>query len=273
MLRGLARHRTGVAGLVLLVVIGLGGAAAPLLSPTPPTEQVLAEGLAGPTAAHPFGQDRLGRDVMSRVLYGARISMLVAVIVVGVSALIGLAVGGIAGYAGGLLDEAVMRVIDILQAFPGILLAIALASILGPSLQHVIVALTVIWWVGFARLTRGQVLLAREMEFVAAARALGMSRGRLLARHLIPNILAPITVEASFGMAAAIMAEASLSFLGLGVEPPTPSWGAMLNEARQYLVVAPHLVLFPGLTIMATVLAFNFVGDALRDILDPRSRP
>jgi peptide/nickel transport system permease protein len=257
-------------GMLLVVGVLLCGVLAPVLTSYPPTEQILAEGLEGPSLAHPFGQDRLGRDLLSRTLYGARISFWVATIAVSVSVSIGLAVGAAAGHFGGWMDEVLMRLVDVLQAFPGILLAIAFAAILGPSITNVVIALSLIGWVGYARLTRGQILVVREMDFVAAARALGGNDVQVVLRHLLPNILGPVVVEASFGFAAAIVAEASLSFLGLGAQPPTPSWGAMLNEARQYLLVAPHLTIFPGLAIVAAVLGFNFLGDGLRDIWDPR---
>ena len=257
---------------LLLALLAWLALLAPLLAPAPPTQQVLQEGLQGPSLAHPFGQDRLGRDVLSRILFGGRVSLTVAVLAVGISLTVGVLIGAAAGACGGWVDEGAMRAVDILQAFPGILLAIALAAILGPSLTNVILALSAIGWVGYARLARGQVLVVREAEFVAAATALGAGPGRLLFRHLLPNILGPITVEATFGLAGAVVAEASLSFLGLGAQPPTPSWGAMLNEGRQYLLVAPHLTLFPGLWVSATVLAFNFLGDGLRDLLDPRRR-
>lgn len=266
-----ARQHPGIV-LGLAVVAALVGSAAlaPLVSPYSPTEQALREGLRGPSAAHVFGQDRLGRDVLSRVLHGARISLWVGTLAVGISVALGLVVGSLAGALGGLVDDAVMRLIDILQAFPGILLAIAFAAVLGPSLLNVVLALSLIGWVGYARLVRGQILVVRELDFVHAAAALGAGRGRIILRHLLPNILAPVIVEASFGMAGAIVGEASLSFLGLGTQPPTPSWGTMLNEARHYLLVAPHLVVFPGLAIMIVVLGLNFLGDGLRDLLDPR---
>ncbi len=257
-------------GLLLVVSVMLCAVLAPVLAPQSPTEQVLAEGLKGPSPAHPFGQDRLGRDLLSRTLYGARVSFWVATVAVSISLGIGLLIGAIAGYFGGWTDELLMRLVDVLQAFPGILLAIAFAAILGPSITNVVVALSLIGWVGYARLARGQILVVREMEFVAAARALGGRDMRVIVRHLLPNIIGPILVEASFGFAAMMIAEASLSFIGLGAQPPTPSWGAMLNEARQYLLVAPHLTIFPGLAIVATVMGFNFLGDGLRDIWDPR---
>ncbi|MFQ5881643.1 MAG: ABC transporter permease [Candidatus Methylomirabilales bacterium] len=259
-------------GIVLVAAVMVAALLAPVLAPRSPTEQVLADGLKGPSFAHPFGQDRLGRDLLSRTLHGARISFWVATVAVSISLGIGLFVGAAAGYLGGMVDELLMRLVDILQAFPGILLAIAFAAIMGPSITNVVVALSLIGWVGYARLTRGQILVVREMEFVAAARALGGSGMRLILRHLLPNILGPILVEASFGFASVIVAEASLSFLGLGAQPPTPSWGAMLNEARQYLLVAPHMTFFPGLAIVVAVMGFNFLGDGLRDLLDPRSQ-
>jgi peptide/nickel transport system permease protein len=203
------------------------------------------------------------------VLVGARISLLVGLVVVGVSATIGIALGSIAGYVGGRVDEAISRIIDILLAFPGLLLAIALVAVLGPSLTNVVLALSVIGWVGYARLVRGQVLRTRELEFVHAAKALGASTPRILVRHVIPTTLPAVTVQATLGMGAAVLAEAALSFLGLGVQPPTPSWGTMLNYGRGHLLDAPHLTIFPGLAIAMLVLGFNFLGDGLRDALDP----
>ena len=259
-------------GLLLVAGVMLCALLAPIIAPDSPREQVLAEGLHGPSLSHPFGQDRLGRDVLSRTIYGAQISFWVATVAVGISLGIGLLIGAAAGYFGGLTDELLMRLVDILQAFPGILLAIAFAAILGPSITNVVIALSLIGWVGYARLVRGQILVVREMEFVVAARALGGRDLRVIFRHLLPNIIGPILVEASFGFAAAVIAEASLSFLGLGVQPPTASWGTMLNEARQYLLVAPHLTLFPGLAVVVTVMGFNFLGDGVRDLWDPKSQ-
>jgi peptide/nickel transport system permease protein len=228
--------------------------------------------LAGPTGVHWFGLDELGRDIFTRVLYGSRISLLVGIVVVGVSATVGIAMGAIAGYFGGRVDEAISRVIDVLLAFPGLLLAIALVAVLGPSLTNVVLALTLIGWVGYARLVRGQVLRARELEFVQAARAIGASTSRILLRHVIPTTLPAVTVQATLGMGAAILNEASLSFLGLGVQPPTPSWGTMLNYGRGHLLDAPHLTIFPGVAIALLVLGFNFLGDGLRDALDPAAK-
>jgi peptide/nickel transport system permease protein len=236
-----------------------------------PTTQNLSEDLRPPRAAHLFGQDKLGRDVLSRVVYGARVSLLVGVMVAGISACIGLAVGALAGYAGGRTDELIMGVIDVLLAFPGILLAIALSAVLGPSLRNVLLALCVIGWTGYARLVRAEVQAWRTREFVSAAVALGVTPLRIVRLHIVPHLLTPLLVQATFGMAGAIVAEASLSFLGLGVQPPTPSWGAMVNEGRSFLLVAPHVALFPGLAIMLTVFGLHFLGDGLRDVLDVRA--
>jgi peptide/nickel transport system permease protein len=243
-------------------------ALAPLIAPWPPLEQNLYEGLNAPGFAHPFGQDRLGRDILTRILYGARVSLFVGFTVVTISTVVGSIVGAVAGYYGGRIDNLIMRVTDVFLAFPGILLAIAVMAALGPSLTNVVIALCLMGWTGFARLARGQVLSMREREFVQAARAVGADDRRIILRHILPNILAPLTVEATFGVASAIIAEASLSFLGLGVQPPTPSWGAMLSEGRQFLLVAPHLTTFPGLAIMAAVMGVNFLGDGLRDWMD-----
>jgi peptide/nickel transport system permease protein len=253
---------------VLAVVAALVG---PALVPHDPSAQELALRLEGPSTSHPFGLDELGRDILARVLAGARISLLVGLVVVGVSATLGVALGAVAGYFGGYIDEAIGRIIDVLLAFPGLLLAIALVAVLGPSLQNVILALALIGWVGYARLVRGQVLRARELEYVQAARALGASTPRILLRHVIPSTLPAVSVQATLGMGGAILSEAALSFLGLGVQPPTPSWGTMLSYGKAHLLDAPHLTIFPGVAIAVLVLGFNFLGDGLRDALDPAS--
>ena len=260
-----------VGGGIVLVAV-LAAVLGPWLTPFDPSTQELALRLEGPSGVHWFGLDELGRDIFARVLSGARISLLVGLVVVGVSATIGIAMGSVAGYLGGRIDEAISRLIDILLAFPGLLLAIALVAVLGPSLTNVVLALSLIGWVGYARLVRGQVLRARELEFVQAARALGATTSRILARHVIPTTLPAVTVQATLGMGGAILAEAALSFLGLGVQPPTPSWGTMLNYGRGHLLDAPHLTIFPGLAIAVLVLGFNFLGDGLRDTLDPATQ-
>jgi peptide/nickel transport system permease protein len=259
---------TGAALVGLLLLLALLG---PAVAPNSPVHQRLDEGLRGPSWAHPLGQDRLGRDELSRLLAGARLSLGVGVSVVGVSLGIGLLVGGVAGLLGGWIDELLMRVTDMLLAFPGLLLAIAFTAVLGPGLDHVILALCLMGWVSYARLTRGQLLSLREQEYVTAARSIGVGWTRLLRVHLLPNLIAPLLVESSFGMAGAIVAEAGLSFLGLGVQPPTASWGSMLAEGRAFGLLAPHLTLVPGLAIMTAVLGLNLVGDGLRDRLDVRS--
>src|SRR5688572_17144987 len=244
--------------------------AGPWLVPVDPAAQLLASRLAAPTALHPFGLDELGRDILARILAGARISFFVGLVVVGVSAGVGTAVGAVAGYFGGVVDDVISRMIDTLLAFPGLLLAIAIVAVLGPSLLNVLLALTVIGWVGYARLVRGQALRAREFDYVQASRALGASPGRILWRHIVPAVIPAVVVQATLGMAGAIVGEASLSFLGLGVQPPTPSWGTMLNGGRAHLLDAPHLTIFPGLAIAVLVLGFNFLGDGLRNLVDPK---
>ena len=259
------------AGALLVVALVVVAASAAWIAPHDPTTQILAENLAPPTLAHPLGQDKLGRDILARVIYGTRVSLAVGVVTVLVSLALGATIGAVAGFAGGWVDEAIMRTVDVLLAFPGLLLAIALTGILGPSLRNVVIALCLIGWTGYARLARGEVVRLREREFVEAARALGVPEGRILLRHVTPLLATPLLVQATFGMAAAIVAEASLSFLGLGAQPPTPSWGAMLNDGRAFVLVAPHLTIFPGLAILVTVLGLNFLGDGLRDRLDVRT--
>jgi len=258
--------RAGGAIVCLTLLAALFG---PAISGVDPAFQDLPLRLEGPSAAHWFGLDELGRDILARLLAGARISLLVGAVVVGISATLGTLLGSIAGYYGGIVDDVVSRVSDILMAFPGLLLAIAVVAVLGPSLTNVVFALTLIGWVGYARVIRGQVLRVRELEYVQAARALGAAAPRILARHIVPAALPALIVQATLGMGGAILAEASLSFLGLGVQPPAPSWGTMLNYGRSHLLDAPHLTIFPGLAIAVLVLGFNFLGDGLRDSLDP----
>ena len=261
--------KVGAAIVIVAAVLAIAG---PVLSPLDPSAQNLPLRLVGPTLAHPFGLDELGRDVFARVLVGARISFLVGLVVVFVSGLLGTLLGAIAGYFGGWIDDLISRIIDTLMAFPGLLLAIALVAVLGPSLTNALVALTVIGWVGYARLVRGQVLRAREFEYVQAARALGATTSRILLRHVVPTAIPALVVQATLGMAGAVISEAALSFLGLGVQPPTPSWGTMLSGGRVHLLDAPHLTVFPGLAIALLVLGFNFLGDGLRDLTDPKQQ-
>jgi peptide/nickel transport system permease protein len=269
-LRSSGLGRWGLAMTLLLAGVGL---FAPWLAPHDPAAQDLPQRLLPPSPAYWMGADQLGRDILSRVLYGARISMLVGASVVLGSGLLGLVMGSLGGYFGGWFDRLVNVVlINAFLSFPGILLAIAFAAFLGPGLGKVVLALTITGWAGYARLARAQVLKVKEMEFVLAARSLGASAPRILLRHLLPNILQPVLIQATIGMASAILAESTLSFLGLGVLSPVPSWGAMLNDARSHLFDAPHMVVFPALGVMTAVLAFNLLGDALRDWLDPRTR-
>src|SRR3977135_2346485 len=262
--------RWGLAVTVLLVILAV---LAPWIAPRDPTAQILPDALLPPSAHHLMGTDELGRDVLSRTLYGARISLLVGISVVLGAGVVGLALGSLAGYFGGTFDRFVnIILINSFLSFPGILLAIAFAAFLGPGLDKVILALTVTGWAGYARRARAQVLKVREMEFILAARSLGASHARILLRHLLPNTLQPVLIQATIGMAGGILAESTLRLLGLGVVAPTPSWGAMLNDARNHLFDAPHLVVFPALGIMAAVLAFNLLGDALRDWLVPPPR-
>lgn len=269
----LKRSRLGRWGFALTLFLVLVALGAPLIGSRNPTAQNLPTRLEGPSAAHWMGTDELGRDVLSRVAYGARVSLGVGVSVVLGAGLIGLAVGSLAGYAGGWWDHiANIVLINAFLSFPGILLAIAFAAFLGPGIEKVIFALIITGWAGYARLARAQILQAKEFEYVLAARSLGASPARILVRHLLPNVLQPVLVQAAISMAGAILAESTLSFLGVGVLAPMPSWGAMLNDARSHLFDAPHLVLFPALAVMTAVLAFNLLGDALRDWLDPKMR-
>jgi peptide/nickel transport system permease protein len=266
------RNFAFTSGLTLTVLLVLAALAAPLLAPHDPNVQDTARRLEQPSKDHPLGLDDLGRDVLSRIVFGARVSLRVGFSVVILASLIGVTLGAISGYFGGIIDVLVMRLCDILLAFPGILLAIALVAVLGPSLNNVILALATIGWVGYARLVRGQVLKVREMEYVTAAKALGARSPRVIIRHVLPNVINPVIVMATLGLAGAILAEAALSFLGLGVQPPTPSWGAMLTSGRRYLGLANHLAIFPGAAIMLAVMGLNFLGDGLIDALDPKYR-
>ena len=266
------KNKLAFLGFVIITTLTLVALFAPWILPYDPSVQDLEGRLQGPSWDHPFGNDELGRDILSRVLLGTRISMRVGATVVLLSGIIGVLIGGFAGYVGGVIDTFVtVIVVNSLMAFPGILLAIALVAFLGPGIDRLIFALSVIGLAGYARPARGQVLKVKTLEFVEAARAIGASGPRIFFLHVLPSIVQPILVQVSIGMAAAILLEASLSFLGLGIAPPTPSWGAMLNDGRSHLFDAPHMVVFPSLALVLTVLSFNFLGDALRDWLDPKS--
>ena len=269
----LRRQPLAVIGVMLLFFFVICGLAAPWLAPYNPAAIDLLHRLQGPSLRHWAGTDELGRDTFTRLLYGARISLAVSVSVVSVSLSLGLAIGGVAGYLGGWVDTALTTfAMNTFQALPGILLAIAFAAFLGPGFSNLVLALAIGGWAGYARLVRAQVMAVREREYVDAARALGAGGLRIFFRHILPNIVQPVLVQAAIGMAGVILAEATLSFLGLGIPAPAPSWGSMLNDARMHLFDSPHLVLFPALAVAGAVLAFNFLGDALRDELDPRTR-
>ncbi len=257
-----------IAGIVVFVAIF-----APFLATHEVTAQNLELRFAAPSAQHWFGTDGLGRDVFSRVLFGARISLQVGIIVVVVSAVVGIFIGSIAGFYGGWVDRVLSGYLfNVFLAFPGLLLAIAFVAFLGAGLEKLIIALCIIGWVGYARVMRGQVLKVREYDFVQAARALGASNMRILFTHILPNAIQPLIVQSSLGMAGAVLSEATLSFLGLGIPPPAPSWGTMIEEARNFFSIYPHVLFFPGAAIALTVLAFNFLGDGLREYLDPKQR-
>jgi peptide/nickel transport system permease protein len=260
-------------GFTIVAILILAALFAPWIGHANPSAQNLAARLQPPSAQHWMGTDELGRDIFSRILFGARISLLVSICVVLGCGTIGLTLGLLAGYTGGTFDRIVnLLLINAFLSFPGVLLAIALAAFFGPGIGKVILALIFTGWAGYARLARAQVLKVKESEYILAARSLGAPSSRIMLRHLLPNILQPVLIQATIGMAGAILAEATLSFLGLGVLAPIPSWGAMLNDARSHLFDAPHMVVFPALAVMLAVLAFNLLGDAWRDWLDPRTR-
>jgi peptide/nickel transport system permease protein len=259
-------------GLVVMLVFLLAALLVPLIAPYDPLEPNILAGLKPPSVAHLFGTDKLGRDIFSRILYGARISLFVGVAVVLMSGIVGTLLGVVAGYVGGWADELLMRITDIFFAFPALILAMAIAGALGPSLQNALIAISAATWPVYARLLRGQVLALKEREFVLAARTVGVPEWQIIIRHLLPNMLAPLLVQGSFDMGGAITAVAGLSFIGFGAQPPTPEWGVMISEARTYMATAWWMGTFPALAIMLVVGSFNLLGDGLRDLLDPRLR-
>jgi peptide/nickel transport system permease protein len=268
----LRRNRSAVAGLVVVAVLVLSAVFAPWLAPYDPYRVNLDNRLQPPGGAHLLGTDELGRDILSRLLYGARVSLWVGIVTVAGAAVIGVSGGLVAGYFGGYRDAVIMRVVDVFLAFPVILLAIAIVAVRGPGLNNVLIALALVYWTAYARVARSVVLTLREEEYMWAARTLGASSPRIMVRHLLPNAAAPLVVLASLGMGTAILAEAALSFLGLGIQPPEASWGSMLNSGMQFLREASFMTTLPGLAIFVTVLGFNLLGDGLRDALDPRLR-
>jgi peptide/nickel transport system permease protein len=268
--RRLFRHRLAMAGSVIVAGLVLIALLAPVLAPHDPIAQDLGSAFQPSSREHPLGTDEFGRDILSRIIYGTRVSLLVGVVSVVIGLTIGAAAGLLSGYADGILDVAVSGVMDVLLAVPGVLLAIAIVAVLGPGLLNVMVAVGISSVPVFARLARGSVLTVKETEFIEAVRAVGGTTRRVLLRHILPNIAAPLFVMASLYMASAILTAAGLSFLGLGAQPPVPEWGAMLSRGREYLRSAPHIATYPGIAIFIAVMGFNFLGDGLRDALDPR---
>ncbi len=266
-----ARYRQALPALILLAALALAAALAPYLAPHDPLALDPAGAAAGPTWAHPLGTDHLGRDVLSRLFYGARASLGTAGAVVLLATVVGLAVGLVAGFCGGWVDEVLMRLVDVVLAFPSFILALVVAGLLGPGLGNVVLAMVLVRWAGCARVVRGLVLSLREREFVLAARCTGAGNVRIMTRHLLPNVLGPVVVLGSLDLGNVVLGLSGLSFVGLGVQLPYPEWGAMLNHARPYMQTAPMLMVCPGLAIALTVLSANLLGDAVRDLLDPQS--
>jgi len=268
----LLKNKAAIFGGALVLLIIIAGVAAPLIAPYDPIKQNLRASLLSPSSAHWFGTDVHGRDIFSRILYGAAISLRIGFLGALLGGSIGIVLGLVSGYYGGPADMLIMRLVDIQLAFPGLLLAIAIIAVIGPGLENVIIAVSIFSVPTFTRVVRGSVLSIRERDFVVAARTVGATNSRIMRLHLFPNILAPVLVLLTMRIATAILTAASLSFLGLGAQPPTPEWGAMLSDGRDYLMLAPHVATFPGLAILLAVLGFNLLGDGLRDALDPRLR-
>jgi peptide/nickel transport system permease protein len=267
----LLKDKLALIGLGIIMLVFFTGVFAPFITPHDPDEVKLEQILLPVTADYPLGTDHLGRCVLSRLIFGTRVSVSTSLLVLITIMLIGIPIGTLSGYCGGRIDNFIMRIIDVLLAFPGLILTLVIAGMLGPNLINVMIALSAVWWVGYARVVRGMVLSIKEKEYVLGARAAGTSNINILVRHIIPNVLSPVIVMATLDMGKLILAISSLSFLGLGAQPPTPEWGAMLNDGKNYMQVAPNLMLFPGIAIMVLVLAFNLLGDGLRDAFDPRS--
>lgn len=266
----LKRNHLAMVGLVIIVVMIILALLAPYISPYPYEAADFKNRYATPSAEHWFGTDELGRDIFSRLLYGSRYSLRIGLISVAISAIGGIFFGALAGYFGGAVDNIIMRLLDVLQAMPGIVLAIAISAALGPGLTNSVIALSISSIPGYARMTRASILNVRKMEYLEAATSINCSNARIIWKHVLPNALSPLIVQATMGIAGAIMGAAMLSFIGLGVQPPTPEWGAMLSAGRNYLRDHPHLCIFPGIMIMMAVLSLNMLGDGLRDALDPK---
>jgi peptide/nickel transport system permease protein len=270
MIKDLLRYKKAWVGLVMLVMLTAAALLAPLMAPCDPYGQHIDRRLEGPSTDFLFGTDHLGRCVFSRVIFGARLSLKIAVIIVGIQVLAGLALGAVAGYFGGFWDGLIMRLVDVFMALPSLALALVLAGIMGPGMAGITAAMCITGWAEYARIIRGDILAVKEKEFVKSARSFGFSEGYILIRHVIPNALAPVIVLATLSTGFVILLVAAFSFIGLGSQPPLADWGTMLNEGRAFLRMAPHLTIFPGLAVMMTTLAFNLLGDALRDAMDPR---
>ena len=268
----LTQHRVGMIGVIIVITLIVVALIGPYVVPQEPTDMDMAARFAPPSLEHPLGTDDFGRDTLSRIVFGARVSLQVGIIAVGIAASVGSVLGMVAGYAGRVLDEVIMRAMDVLFAFPAILLAIAILAALGKGVANAMIAIGIVYIPIFARIARSSVLSIREEEFIEAARSCGATDGRIIFRHILPNAMAPLIVETTLSLAFAILAEAALSFFGLGVQPPDPSWGRMLSEGRGYFGQSVWMAIFPGLAIMITVMGFNFLGDGLRDAMDPSLR-
>ena len=271
-LRGICKSRLALFGLLITGLLIFVAILAPLIAPYSPTKMSLRERLSPPSASHLFGTDDAGRDILSRVIYGSRITLRICIIVVGLTLGIGTLLGILSGYIGGWVDELIMRLNDVFLAFPALILAMAIAAALGPSLENAIIAMVVIWWPRYARVSRGQVLAIREIDYVTAARALGSSPIRIMIYHILPNCISPIVVQATLDLGEVVLTAATLSFIGFGAQPPVPEWGAMISVGRNFIRDYWWYPTFPGLAILLTVMGFNLLGDAVRDVLDPRLR-
>ncbi|HHY30949.1 MAG TPA: nickel ABC transporter permease subunit NikC [Syntrophaceticus sp.] len=269
-MRRLAKDKLALLGLVIAILVILVGVFAPYLMPNDPVKVLLDKRLLSPSSAYPLGTDHLGRCLLSRLIFGTRVSLSTAAIALFTIMLISIPVGTIAGYMGGWVDNLLMRLVDILLAFPSLILALVIAGMLGPGLLNVMMAVSAVGWVGYARVIRGLVLSVKEKEYVMAARACGTPEWAIVIKHILPNVLSPVIVLATLDIGSLVLSISGLSFLGLGAQPPTPEWGSMLNDGRPYMQVAPQLMVYPGIAIMIVVLAFNLLGDGLRDALDPR---
>ena len=271
-LRRITNHNLALVGLIILIPMFLSAILAPIISLHDPVEPDLKNILTGPSWSHPFGTDMLGRDVFSRVIYGSRISLLVGFVSVGIATLIGIMIGAVSGYTGGIIDELIMRFVDLVMCFPTFFLILAVIAVLEPSIWNIMIVIGLTNWMGIARLVRAEILSIKNKEYVLAAKAMGFPKRRIIFGHVLPNALSPVYVVATLGIGGAILTESALSFLGIGVQPPTPSWGNILTQAKDTIEVAWWLSLYPGLAIFLTVMGYNLLGEGLRDIFDPRRR-